>query len=313
MSVRTTTRRRSRGFSLIELLVVIAIIAILIALLLPAIQSAREAARRTQCKNNLKQLGIAFNNYHDVHSVFPFSSTRQPPRHNWGAFILPHIEQSTVYQIYDKNENWFDPVNQQAVTTHIPVYKCPSVPGRGTRLDDIGNGLFAAPCDYSPPTRVAPVLTETGRLNPMRSDGGAIEPGYCVPIAEILDGTSQTFLLMECAGRPDHWIRGARGPDNHQPGFGNFPVIDGRVRGAGWADHVNSIPLHGFTRDGLFVPGPYAVNATNNNEPFSFHPAGVNTVFCDGSVHFISEDVDVAVVASLVTRMGGEVISSDDY
>lgn len=303
---------RYRGFTLIELLVVIAIIAILIALLLPAVQSAREAARRTQCKSNMHQLAIAFHNYHDVHSMFPFSSTRRRPRHNWGAFILPHIEQSNVWRIYDFDKHWFDPVNEEAIKTQIPVFKCPSVPGRGSKLDRVRTGILAAPSDYSPPTRLTPIFIESANLQ-FRSPEGALMPGECVPISEILDGTSQTILLMECAGRPDHWIRGKRGPDESSPGHGNFPVIGGRVRGAGWADHVNSIPLHSFTRDGLRVPGPSLINATNNNEPFSFHPGGVNTAFCDGSVRFVEESIDPTVLAALVTRMGGEVISADDF
>lgn len=308
--------RRKLGFTLIELLVVIAIIAILIALLLPAVQKAREAARRTQCKNNLHNLAIAFHNYHDVHTQFPYCSTRGQRRHNWAAFLLPHIEQSTVRKVYDFEQHWFADDNQQAVTTHIPVYKCPSVPGRGNSLDLWSEDpiVRAAPADYAPPEGIAPSALTAGFITSVRgSPLGSLEKSNTVSLAEVLDGTGQTLLLVECAGRPDHWIRGGPGPEEHDPGGGNFRVENGRVRGAGWADILNSVPLHGFARDGLSAPGPVAVNASNNNEVFSFHPGGANVAMCDGSVRTINEDIEINVFAALVTRMGREVISADEY
>ncbi len=309
------TLRRKHGFTLIELLVVIAIIAILIALLLPAVQKAREAARRTQCRNNLHQLAIACQNYHDVHSSFPYSSTRGRNRHTWAAFILPFIEQQTVFANYNYNNNWSHDSNQAVVRTHIPVYKCPSVPSRGNRLDlfNVANDRWAAPGDYAPPESIADVIFDEGILERRGSIFGSMQRDFTVAISQILDGTSQTLLLVECAGRPDHWIRGSRGPDDHSPGFGNFPVVAGRVRGAGWADHLNSVPLHSFARDGLSVPGPAALNASNNNEAFSFHPGCVVAAFCDGSVKVLNEDIELSVYASLITRNGYEVLSADDY
>ena len=307
------SRRRSSGFTLIELLVVIAIIAILIALLLPAVQKAREAARRVQCKSNLHQLGIAFHNYHDVHRSFPFLSLRGKNKHNWGASILPYIEQQNVYKLYDFNKSWFDPANQRAVTIQIPVYKCPSVPGGSNLLDTVSPGIFASTADYSPPEGIAPSALESDLVSQKSNGPGSMAQDYTVSIAEILDGTTYTFLLVEDAGRPGHWVRGGMGPDEHDPGQGNFPVIGGRVRGASWADHVNSIPLHGFTRDGLSAGGECAINCSNNNEAFSFHPASVNAGFCDGSVRTISEDMEVSIYAALITRDRREVVSDDDF
>ena len=196
------TLRRSRGFTLIELLVVIAIIAILIALLLPAVQRAREAARRTQCKNNLHQVAIAFHNYHDTHGSFPYSSTRSAVRHNWAAFLLPHIEQKNIYKKYDFNLTWRHEDNQEVVKTHIPTYKCPSVPGRGLQLDPVSATKWAAPGDYAPPESIADIAITSGRV-PFAGNG-SLERDNTVTIAEILDGTSMTFLLVECAGRPNH-------------------------------------------------------------------------------------------------------------
>ena len=117
--------RSQRGFTLIELLVVIAIIAILVALLLPAVQQAREAARRTQCKNNLKQIGLAMHNYHDVYRTFPMGANSQI----YGPFvaILPYIEQANLQGLYDFNLYYTHPDNADAINRNVQVYLCPSM------------------------------------------------------------------------------------------------------------------------------------------------------------------------------------------
>src|ERR1041384_123408 len=127
--------RARRGFTLIELLVVIAIIAILIALLLPAVQQAREAARRTQCKNNLKQIGLAMHNYHDAYATFPLSSSWELgpgdcfALRRWSVRILPYFEQSNLYSRWDINKGPFQSPNRQLLTNPVPLYLCPTTPG----------------------------------------------------------------------------------------------------------------------------------------------------------------------------------------
>src|SRR5262249_3540753 len=135
--------RRQKGFTLIELLVVIAIISILTALLLPAVQQAREAARKTQCKNNLKQIGIALHNYHDVHNVLPPAYLYLPggggqqgppdptngdagPGWAWGMLILPQMEQTNLHDAFNVNLPSWDPTNATAARTTLPVYNCPT-------------------------------------------------------------------------------------------------------------------------------------------------------------------------------------------
>ena len=117
-----------RGFTLIELLVVIAIIAILIALLLPAVQQAREAARRSQCKNNLKQMGLALQNYHDTHRVFPISHGDTGNSFGWRASVLPNIDQAPLYNKINFSENIINTDNLEVARTPLPVYRCPSDP-----------------------------------------------------------------------------------------------------------------------------------------------------------------------------------------
>ena len=303
---------RSRGFTLIELLVVIAIITVLLALLLPAVQSAREASRRISCRNNMKQIVLAMHNYHDQYLAFPFQSTRVGPRHNWCTFLLPHIEQSNLQDRYDWNHSWNDPVNAEVIKVPLSVYMCPSSPeGRG-RLD-VGVSLsgqrsVSAPTDYASPVGVAGSAFTSG-LIPLSSIGSGLSvPGRCVRIAEVMDGTSNTLMYVEDAGRPNHYIASGKGPANIRLFCGNFSVTNGRVLGSGWADIRNAIPLHSFARDGLSCPGPCAINCTNNNEAFSFHPGGVNIGFADGHVRFVSENIDIQIYAALITKDAGEVI-----
>lgn len=128
-----------------------------------------------------------------------------------------------------------------------------------------------------------------------------------MPFAEITDGTSHTFLLGEDAGRPQFWTKAGLQSGDDYPNNNNSPVIAGVTKGSAWADPASECPVNGFTGDGM-QGGPYVLNVTNNSELFAFHPGGINTVFCDGSVHYLAETVDGPIVCALVTRAGGEKI-----
>jgi hypothetical protein len=186
---------------------------------------------------------------------------------------------------------------------------CASTAGDPFRLDVIGTDLSAAPGDYAPPTGFSANLVQLGFVPDTPDRRGVMRPNQFSCVADIRDGTSTTLMITEDAGRPAHWTSQGVGPDNVSLGCGNFSVSDGRVRGAGWADTASSIPLHGFSPDGLSCPGPCAINCTNNNEAFSFHPAGADTLFADGGVRFLQETIDIATYAALITRAGNEVIS----
>ncbi len=290
------------GFTLIELLVVIAIIAILIALLLPAVQQAREAARRTQCKNHLKQLALAVHNYHDQHNVVV--PQRILSRHSWMSLLLPHVEQSNLYATYDFNLPWNHVTNQPAIQTVLSILHCPSTPSEESYLYDLGNGRWASGTDYGPTSGVV----GNRFYRPKRDSRGAINAQLPTKLVTITDGTSSTLLFVEDVGRPDHWVRGKRGPDISNNGCGNFNVNNGVVRGGSWADPNNALPLHGFTRDGLRCPGPCAINCTNNNEAYGFHTGGIQAAFADGHVQFLSENIAYSVYAELITARGGEIL-----
>ena len=301
--------RRSRGFTLVELLVVIAIIGILVSLLLPAVQAARESARRMSCQNNVKQLGLALLIYHDSFKAFPPARTILP-HHGWAPSLLPYVERINLSSQYDWTVDWDHPANQPTITTPISIFRCPSTPGSTNRRATVRSGIEAATSDYAPVESVSFVAVQAGYISNTDLRGVMIT-GEWAHLADITDGTSNTIFFGECAGRPDFWTSNGIGPQNNDPGYGNLPVVNGHVQGAGWADINNPIPLHTFRRDGLLVPGPCPINCTNNNEAFSFHPGGVSTVLADGSVRFLAETITIRTYAALITRNGREVVHLD--
>ncbi|AGA28096.1 DUF1559 family PulG-like putative transporter [Singulisphaera acidiphila] len=324
-------RDRRNGFTLIELLVVISIIGVLIALLLPAVQAAREAARRIQCVNNLKQIGLGFLNFESSQGFFPPAAidaafaplninvdssgkavaTKDLVEHGWAVLLLPHAEQTALYNTYNLALDYRATGNQTLLNTRLNLMVCPSTP-EPTRTDRVQNAKFglwtSAPGDYGPNNSVNEGLVTAGFVDPGNYEG-VLRANMLRRIAEITDGTSNTQVVTEVAGRPDRWTRGPKFTKSDPPGTPNRV----RISGAGWADRESPFGLHGFTQDGLITPGPCHTNCTNANEVFSFHNGGANNLFADGSVHFIKETTSIRVFAKLISRAGGEVISANDY
>ena len=300
------SERRS-AFTLVELLVVIAIIGILVGLLMPAVQAAREAARNAQCKNNLHQLGLAMHMYHDTYRKIPSNAGG----HNWTTRILSYVEQAPLFGEVDFNYNWNHVKNQDIVDKKIAVFNCPSSRISSSEWVFLSGGRRAAPGDYAPTTGVSRRLVTAGFVKARTNYTGLLnrKRGEYQKFTDILDGMSSTIMLAEDTTRPEFWAGRKLGPDFLPSTGGNFGVSNGVVRGAAWADPSNTIPMHGFTKDGLRSPGPCPINCTNNNEMFSMHMAdGVNIVLADGSVRFLVDTTDIDIVASLITVHGGEIV-----
>jgi len=325
--------KRCRGFTLIELLVVTAIIAVLIALLLPAVQSAREAARRIQCVNNLKQIGLALHNYHDALSILPpgyiaaskfiDGETDTAPGWSWASMILPQLNQAPLYS----SINVYQPIqvaaNTTATQTILSTFLCPSdqLPAGGAFpvTDGLGNTVATvAPSSYAACTGSDAADVALG-LNNDGSGNGLFFRNSGVRIAAITDGTSQTIAILERAwGDTEGTWTGAvaggfvlRGPFNPCPGSAFATYLAPCLVLA----HCHLLNTNADTDSGL-------------DDPSSFHPTGANALFTDGSVHFlrnvtgdagVNPDVSTRytpsslILQALGTRAGGEVVSSDSY
>ena len=302
------------GFTLIELLVVIAIIAVLIGLLLPAVQKVREAAARIKCANNLKQLGLGLHGFHDVYGKLPPGQLKSALpawgvptaglNHGWAPFVLPFVEEQNLYNSYHWDLFSADAANQTLMAHQLKLFQCPSVPQQdryytAPPFSAAPGGLKAACGDYGPTWGVNPVLAPTAA-----DPRGVLVPEQWTCLTEITngDGTANTILLTEDAGRPALW----------QPGR---PVAGSEqaVKGGAWAGPNNGFVIDGSTPDGTSTPGPCPMNCTNDGEVYSFHPGGANAVFADGSVHFLPAGMSLRTLAALVTRAGGEAVSASDY
>jgi prepilin-type processing-associated H-X9-DG protein len=290
--------------TLIELLVVIAIIAVLIGLLLPAVQKVREAASRMKCANNLKQLGLALLSYHDANDTFPPGQWDGPPgrNHGWAPFILRYIEQDGLANLYRWDLWSADPQNQPVVARQLPIFQCPSAPeqDRYMTFGVFQNNGKGACGDYAPTFSVDPILVTQRLIAPPGDHRGILAPDQTTRISQITDGTSNTLMLTEDAGRPRLWQAGKAGDDQ-------------TVIGGPWQAYNNGIILRGSNYDGTGAWGPCALNCTNDREVYSFHPGGANAVFADGHIQFLTSGVSIQTLAALVTRAGGEVVSDNDF
>ena len=325
------SQNRRRGFTLIELLVVIAIIAVLIALLLPAVQQAREAARRSQCKNNLKQMGLAMHNYHDTYKVFPAASGGNGFSPH--ARILPYIDQAPLYNTLNFLNTTAiaqaavptDANNAAAWSMSLTVFRCPTdvdtlpsattAGGRNNYWTNTGTGVLnGAP-------GALPGDTNYG----MPENNGAIIQGRYLSIADITDGASNTALMSEKRLGDGSNAINTPATDTYQPG--TYPnnadeayqlcmatdVTDlskqGKSNiGVSWLAGSNdsTFYFHAQPPNGRSCRFPPSRMSSSAN---SLHTGGVHTLLCDGGVRFVSSNISLVVWRAVGTRNGGEVVS----
>lgn len=308
---KSTVRRvRSKAFTLVELLVVIAIIGILVALLLPAVQAAREAARRTQCTNNLKQIGLAILNYDHANHTLPIGMNfagAQVKGHSAFAALLPYLEETALYDRYDFKKRIYDPPNLQVGSEQPPVFVCPSDDASGRKLV------------HNPFARSNYVVcfgsNTTGRSGSDPSTDGAFQRDVGKRLRKFTDGTSNTTVASEVnAGRDDKFS-----DDNKFDARGIW--IEGTSMGAAAYTHLNT--PNSSVGDALLIAPPSQENCVPDvglpcdpsagttfyaeyASARSRHPGGANVVFGDGHVSFYSDVVDWQTWRALSTVAGGE-------
>jgi prepilin-type N-terminal cleavage/methylation domain-containing protein len=324
MTTSPGDRRFTRGFTLVELLVVIAIIGILVALLLPAVQAAREAARRMQCQNNLKQLGLALHNYATPHGQFPIGALNSPnttpwqrPRGTYFPHLLPYLEQQAIYDRVDfkaiggANTYWDQTPNSQGVNSPcaqvVATMLCPSDGGR-KQLTIVSGGLYAAGnyLGFFGDKNYRGLLGD----NPTNLRA-AFGMNFGASWQDFRDGTSNTLAMGE-------YVRASTSGANAARDF----------RGGVWFDQPGYSQLYTLNTPNSSVPdqlyGGYCNHLPQRNMPCvdsdnngsdtasarSHHPGGVGAVLGDGSVQFFSSNIDLTVWRALGTIAGGEVVGS---
>ncbi len=307
-------RRPLHGFTLVELLVVITIIGILIALLLPAVQAAREAARRLQCQNNLKQLGLALHNYHETWNSFPAASAVDIPDHCTGGrcrgtalyvVLLPFIEQLGLEDKYDYSTPWnvWIYAYPELMETRLAVYQCPS----DDRSEEYSHQrVYFGVCGGKPP-RAA---------HNWRGDvyiDGLFVMNRWRRVADVRDGTASTFAIGESV----HVAKWGMGP-----GYGDANVGGPVTWYFGGECNSPDCPVASMSIGRAMRSTKYPINSSllpmadneENDAPFgSFHSGGANFVFADGHVDFVNDSIDLNVYQALGSIDGGETIPGNTY
>jgi prepilin-type N-terminal cleavage/methylation domain-containing protein/prepilin-type processing-associated H-X9-DG protein len=327
--MRRSKSRGNEGFTLIELLVVITVIAVLIALLLPAVQQAREAARRSQCKNNLKQIGLALHNYEGTSRLLPPGyvsvpgfATIDPISGDWGTgwgwltHLLPNLEQIPLYNSLNLNLNCWDPANAVLVQTSVPAFLCPSSanPGNTVNVEDVNqntlvvfgranyvhnvgwNDLWSAP---------ATVPQDYGGVA-----NGVMYRDRSVKVSDVTDGLSNTVFVGErSANLSDAVWPGVMPGSAHfaRPPYGS---VGSGGPGTNWDSGGSYVGAHSGPSIYEF---PVVIHPPNSplghtDQMQSLHAGGAQILLGDGSVRFISQSVSLSIWSGLCSRNGGEVL-----
>ena len=321
-------RAGNRGFTLIELLVVIAIIAILIALLLPAVQQAREAARRSQCKNNMKQIGLALHNYHNSFRAFPIGSQQSYHRPSWRASILPYVDQGPLYNSLTQSpiakhgyaagngntNSGYNVENAALNNAMVPVYKCPSSVAKAfnTATSPVTNNGTPSPntslgnetgmtMDYvgisGSYASTAPYISDCGSVvyGGYWCNNGMMRIWESSRIRDCTDGTSNTMIIAEDSGL-------VNGLDYRSNYYGGWAGHNGQ---GSWGTGVNTIR---YSPNPPTAPTGGDQTYTPNNPLTSPHEGGVHVLLADGAVRFVSENISIETLRRLGMANDGLVL-----
>jgi len=298
---RDLMRSRPRvGFTLVELLVVIGIIGLLVALLLPAIQMAREAARKAQCKNNLRQIGVALHSYHDSLSSFP-PAMIESSGWAWSALVLPYLEKENLQDEIDFNFKPERPENADVIKVFVDTYVCPSAssPQLCTNFSTIPGVEDVAEANYVCITTHEPVYAASAYANKPPFASGVMSIGSRTRLADVKDGTSTTIMVAEADALQDPVFK------RNNSAASNPWCPNGQCHLCRFWCAVNQATT------------AYGINSRDrqylDHYLLSHHPGGAHFLFADGHVQFMSEDIEQSALVALTTRKGGEVIDNTAF
>lgn len=322
-----TQTLHKRGFTLIELLVVIAIIAILIALLLPAVQQAREAARRSTCKNNMKQIGLALHNYHDAFTTFPIGGLKNSRGPNWRVGLLPYMDQAPAYNQVSFNSSFWAHSSLQPIfrTLRVPAFVCPSSPHGITNDGEIPLANESMVHDYVGISGAVPSATSGGSTSDCTAanivsggtycNNGMLSVYFARRMRDCTDGSSNTIIVAEQSGN----VGGSENSANPLGGWHGWVNNSGEQMDAGTSlsslgsvnGYLGGMTTVRYPPNSYWLSGApssasseYEVNTVLN----SFHVGGIHVLLTDGAVRFISENIDMDTLRQLSMRSDGQVI-----
>ena len=322
-----TERSRRAGFTLVELLVVIAIIGILVALLLPAVQAAREAARRSQCQNNLRQIGLALQNYASANQGLPpgtminsFGDPQVPSfgvRWGWGTFILPYMEEQAAYDLMNFKSGVSDPSASTGGAQLITTYICPSALDETDHWAECCSGMdHGGNPNYDFRTTNYAGVSDAfdgffGSSQPVSNGNGVLYNFYQVPFRKITDGSSHTLMVGEVTGAWGSHPSSGKAWISHMWISWNCQDTADGINGFGSVPGGRNDALDPFDGDGD-CPNRHC-EYFNESGFSSHHPGGAHFAYADGSVHFLEETIDQNLLGVLTTRNGGEVPGEPPY